>query len=75
MKKRKLLVSLLCAAAMLGVSTATLTSCKKDKPEEGDTVDPVKEYWTVTIDLDNGTTPTTKKVEKGQKLTGVANPT
>ncbi|MDE5566555.1 MAG: InlB B-repeat-containing protein, partial [Anaeroplasmataceae bacterium] len=25
--------------------------------------------------LDNGTTPTTKKVEKGQKLTGVANPT
>ncbi|MDE5867437.1 MAG: InlB B-repeat-containing protein, partial [Anaeroplasmataceae bacterium] len=43
--------------------------------EEDEKVDPIKEYWTVTIDLDNGTTPTTKKVEKGQKLTGVANPT
>ncbi|MDE5566142.1 MAG: InlB B-repeat-containing protein, partial [Anaeroplasmataceae bacterium] len=37
--------------------------------------DPAKEYWTVTIDLDNGETPTTKKVEKGQKLTGITEPT
>lgn len=73
MKKRKLLVSLLCAAAMVGVSTATLTSCKKDEGEQ--TNDPAKEYWTVTIDLDNGSATTTKQVEKGKKLTGVANPT
>ncbi|MDE7213614.1 MAG: InlB B-repeat-containing protein, partial [Anaeroplasmataceae bacterium] len=36
---------------------------------------PTKEYWTVTIDLNDGSTPTTKQVEKGQKLTGVAEPT
>ena len=36
---------------------------------------PVKEYWTVTIDLNNGSTARTKQVEKGQKLTGVAEPT
>ncbi|MDE6655372.1 MAG: InlB B-repeat-containing protein, partial [Anaeroplasmataceae bacterium] len=36
---------------------------------------PVKEYWTVTIDLNDGSTPTTKEVEKGQKLTGVSEPT
>ncbi|MDE6660402.1 MAG: InlB B-repeat-containing protein, partial [Anaeroplasmataceae bacterium] len=36
---------------------------------------PVKEYWTVTIDLNDGSTPTTQQVEKGQKLTGVAEPT
>ncbi|MDE7213346.1 MAG: InlB B-repeat-containing protein, partial [Anaeroplasmataceae bacterium] len=39
------------------------------------TVTPVKEYWTVTIDLNDGTEPTPKQVEKGQKLTGVAEPT
>ncbi|MDE7100863.1 MAG: InlB B-repeat-containing protein, partial [Anaeroplasmataceae bacterium] len=44
-------------------------------PKQTEPVDPTKEYFTVTIDLDNGTTPTTKKVEKGQKLTGVADPT
>ncbi|MDE6014042.1 MAG: InlB B-repeat-containing protein, partial [Anaeroplasmataceae bacterium] len=38
-------------------------------------VDPVKEYFTVTIDLNDGSTPTTKKVEKGKKLTGVSEPT
>ncbi|MDE7095683.1 MAG: InlB B-repeat-containing protein, partial [Anaeroplasmataceae bacterium] len=36
---------------------------------------PAKEYWTVTIDLNDGTDPTTQQVEKGQKLTGVAEPT
>ncbi|MDE6584162.1 MAG: InlB B-repeat-containing protein, partial [Anaeroplasmataceae bacterium] len=36
---------------------------------------PAKEYWTVTIDLNDGTTPKTQQVEKGQKLTGVATPT
>ncbi|MDE6047479.1 MAG: InlB B-repeat-containing protein, partial [Anaeroplasmataceae bacterium] len=72
MKKRKLLVPLLCLSALLGVSATALTSCQT-KPKEPDT--PVVEYWTVTIDLDNGTAPTTKQVEKGQKLTGVSEPT
>ncbi|MDE7213252.1 MAG: InlB B-repeat-containing protein, partial [Anaeroplasmataceae bacterium] len=37
---------------------------------------PAKEYWTVTIDLNDGsTTSETKQVEKGQKLTGVTEPT
>ncbi|MDE6240804.1 MAG: InlB B-repeat-containing protein [Anaeroplasmataceae bacterium] len=70
--KRKFLISLLCLSALLGVSATALTSCQT-KPKEQDT--PVVEYWTVTIDLDNGTTPTTKQVEKGQKLTGVSEPT
>ncbi|MDE5855421.1 MAG: InlB B-repeat-containing protein, partial [Anaeroplasmataceae bacterium] len=38
-------------------------------------VTPVKEYWTVTIDLNDGSTPTTRQVEKGQKLTEVSEPT
>ncbi|MDE6047956.1 MAG: InlB B-repeat-containing protein, partial [Anaeroplasmataceae bacterium] len=38
-------------------------------------VTPVVEYWTVTIDLNDGSEPTTKQVEKGQKLTGVSEPT
>ncbi|MDE7095651.1 MAG: InlB B-repeat-containing protein, partial [Anaeroplasmataceae bacterium] len=36
---------------------------------------PAKEYWKVTIDLNDGTDPTTQQVEKGQKLTGVTEPT
>ncbi|MDE7213718.1 MAG: InlB B-repeat-containing protein, partial [Anaeroplasmataceae bacterium] len=38
-------------------------------------VTPAKEYWTVTVDLNDGTDPTTRQVEKGQKLTGVTEPT
>ncbi|MDE5546399.1 MAG: InlB B-repeat-containing protein, partial [Anaeroplasmataceae bacterium] len=72
MKKRKFLISLLCFSALLGVSATALTSCKT-KPEEPDT--PVVEYWKVTIDLNDGSTPTTKDVVKGQKLTGVSEPT
>ncbi|MDE5546759.1 MAG: InlB B-repeat-containing protein [Anaeroplasmataceae bacterium] len=72
MKKRKFLVSLLCLSALLGVSATALTSCKTDK-KEPDT--PVVEYWKVTIDLNDGSTPTTKDVVKGQKLTGVPEPT
>ncbi|MDE5855940.1 MAG: InlB B-repeat-containing protein, partial [Anaeroplasmataceae bacterium] len=72
MKKRRFLVSLLCLSAMLGVSATALTSCKTDKKEP---VTPVVEYWKVTIDLNDGSTPTTKDVVKGQKLTGVSEPT
>ncbi|MDE7384986.1 MAG: InlB B-repeat-containing protein, partial [Anaeroplasmataceae bacterium] len=36
---------------------------------------PAKEYWTVTINLNDGSTPTTKDVVKGQKLTEVNEPT
>ncbi|MDE7213749.1 MAG: InlB B-repeat-containing protein, partial [Anaeroplasmataceae bacterium] len=36
---------------------------------------PAKEYWTVIIDLNDGTVPTTKQVEKGEKLTDVEEPT
>ena len=72
MKKRKLLVSLICLSAMLGVSATALTSCKTDNPTP-DT--PEVEYWKVTIDLNDGSTPTTKDVVKGEKLTGVSEPT
>ncbi len=72
MKKRKFLISLLCLSAMLGVSATSLTSCKTkvDNPPT-----PEVEYWKVTIDLNDGSTPTTKDVVKGEKLTGVATPT
>ncbi|MDE6656537.1 MAG: InlB B-repeat-containing protein, partial [Anaeroplasmataceae bacterium] len=72
MKKRKFLVSLICLSAMLGVSATALTSCKTD-PEEPPT--PEVEYWKVTIDLNDGSTPKTKEVVKGEKLKGVATPT
>ncbi|MDE6660396.1 MAG: InlB B-repeat-containing protein [Anaeroplasmataceae bacterium] len=72
MKKRKFLISLLCISALLGVSATALTSCK---PETKDPVTPEVEYWTVTIDLNDGSKPTTKDVVKGQMLTGVSTPT
>ncbi len=50
MKKRKVLVSILCAAAMLGVSTTALTSCRKtddsDQKEE--------QKYTVTFESNGG---------------------
>ncbi|MDE7106087.1 MAG: InlB B-repeat-containing protein, partial [Anaeroplasmataceae bacterium] len=72
MKKRKFLISLLCLSAMLGVSATALTSCKTN-PENPPT--PEVEYWKVTIDLKDGSTPTTKDVVKGERLTGVSEPT
>ncbi|MDE6408350.1 MAG: InlB B-repeat-containing protein, partial [Anaeroplasmataceae bacterium] len=72
MKKRKFLVSLICLLAMLGVSATALTSCKTGTK---DPVTPEVEYWKVTIDLNDGSTPTTKDVIKGEKLTGVSTPT
>lgn len=57
MKKRKVVVSLLCAAALLGVSVTTLTSCKKDEEkDEPPVVDvpEVKEYK-ATLKYNNGT--------------------
>ncbi|MBD5390858.1 hypothetical protein HDR67_02510, partial [bacterium] len=58
MKKRKFLVSLLCLSALLGVAAPALTSCNTKKEPET----PVVEYWKVTIDLNDGSTPTTKDV-------------
>ncbi|MDE7101038.1 MAG: bacterial Ig-like domain-containing protein, partial [Anaeroplasmataceae bacterium] len=49
MKKRKLIVSLLCAAAMLGVSTSALTSCKKVKPEEETPVEEQKQLESISV--------------------------
>ncbi|MDE6660517.1 MAG: InlB B-repeat-containing protein, partial [Anaeroplasmataceae bacterium] len=73
MKKRKFLISLLCLSAMLGVSATALTSCKT---KVDDPVTPVVEYWRVTIDYNDGKTPTTTRdVIKGETLTGVAAPT
>lgn len=48
---------------------------KCEKCEAEKQVVPVKEYWKVTIDLNDGSTPSEKDVEKGQKLTGVSDPT
>ncbi|MDE5565880.1 MAG: InlB B-repeat-containing protein, partial [Anaeroplasmataceae bacterium] len=74
--KKRLLISFLCAAVLLSASTITLTSCfGGDDSDNSKIVDPVKEYFTVTIDLNDGTTPTVKQVEKGKKLTGVSEPT
>ncbi|MDE5867746.1 MAG: InlB B-repeat-containing protein [Anaeroplasmataceae bacterium] len=71
--KRIVTISMLCLFSVLFVFAAT--SCKKDKPDDSGIVDPAKEYWTVTIDLGDGRAPSTRQVEKGEKLTGVTEPT
>ncbi len=74
MKKKKLLVSVLCAAAVVGLSGTTLTSCKKDdgdKPGENETIQ-------VTVSFNTGVGASTiaaQKVNKGEVTTKPSDPT
>ncbi len=54
MKKRKIAVSLLCAAALLGVSVATLTSCGDKEDPEPPVVEPEKKEYSATLKYNNG---------------------
>ncbi len=74
MKKRKVLVSLLCATALLGVSTGALTSCKKtDEPE---IPTPEVQKFTVTFDSKGGSDVAKKEdITSGSTITKPADPT
>ncbi len=69
MKKRKVLVSLLCATALLGVSAGTLTSCKET--DEPDPTPQVQKY-VVTFDSKGGSAVT--KIENITSDSTIAKP-
>lgn len=71
MKKRKILVSLLTAAALVGISTTMLTSCKNDDPKTPEVL-----KYDVTFDSKGGSAVDKKTgVENGSKITKPVDPT
>ncbi len=70
MKKGKIIVSILCALAMFGVGTTTLTSCKKEKESTEETI-----KFTVTFNSNGGSTVPAVEIEKGNKVTVPTAPT
>lgn len=72
MKKKKLLVSLLCATAALGV-VGTTTSCTSGGNENPPVVEDVK--YTVTFNSNGGSAVTALEIVEGNKITKPTNPT